>query len=229
MIRGPRFLWLRWTTGKLLDFEQAAGGRITYLCGEHYGYRRLPGRVVHRRSILRVDDTYVVVDDVLGSGIHDIALHWRLAPVTWLREDDAWHAAIASEPFAIALTTPSEFRVELVRGKASPQPEGWESRYYAEKEPTPTLVARGRVTLPQRLVTVVGPREAAIRVRSSADGARIDSPVSLDGIARLRPRRRSRPVPERRRGGHRFQATPRLPTGSPSEPRRAVDTRRVLP
>jgi hypothetical protein len=55
----------------------------------------------------------------------------------------------------LTVHAPSGFAAELIRGRATPSPEGWESLHYAEKTPTPVILIRGNTRLPVRLVTLV--------------------------------------------------------------------------
>ena len=182
MERGPSFLWFRWTQARLLASEQSSDGRVSYFAGEHYGYRRLPGRVVHRRSIARVLDTYVIVDDLLGSESHELALRWRLAPADWQERDGAWQSTVAGLPLSLRLEVPKGCATRLYDGQEGAQPEGWESLYYAEKRPVPTLVTQGRAELPCRLVTLVGPSDTGLRIVDAGkpDGT---SPLCVAGVS----------------------------------------------
>jgi hypothetical protein len=182
MVRGPAFLWFRWIQSRHLAYAFSLDGRATFISGEHYGYRRLPGRVVHRRSILRVVDSYLIVDDLLGSGSHELALRWRLASLDWQRENDSWRATSRGQELSIALHLPDGFKIDLCRGVEGDQAEGWESEYYAERVPVPTLVARGNGTLPVRLVTIVGPTGQGLRL---AEGSRpvVNGRLSIAGVA----------------------------------------------
>ncbi len=190
MVRGPRFLWFRWTRSKLLACEQSADGHVSYLDAEHYGYRRLPGRVVHRRSIARVQDSYIVVDDVTGTGEHEVALRWRLFPADWKdvpmppdERQHRWEAEIAGRMIGIAIAASQSTDKRLLCGQETPTPEGWESLYYAEKQPVPTIVARCRAELPVRLVTVIGPVEESIGINlPSIDRAGVQ-PLLVTGIS----------------------------------------------
>jgi hypothetical protein len=157
MVKGPRFLWFHWTRSRLLQFATGADGRCGFLCGEHDGYRRLPGRPVHSRMICRLDDTWVIVDDVLGEGHLEVALRWRLAETDWRQDGNRWTGHLAAGPFTLAVTAPASFALALERGRETPQPEGWESLYYNVREASPTIVVRGEADLPLRLVTVVDP------------------------------------------------------------------------
>jgi len=176
MVKGPRFLWLRWTQSRVNSVEHTADGQASYIEGEHYGYTRLTGRVVHRRGILRLSDSYVVVDDLLGDGEHSYALRWRLCDAPWGRGDDGWSVDVEGQRLSILVHAPAEAREELLRGQAGEHAEGWESLYYAEKEPAPTIVTRGRASLPIRLVTVISPSDSHVRVLESGSP---DDPVVL--------------------------------------------------
>lgn len=158
MIKGARFLWFRWTKSRLLRFETSADARVGYFEGEHYGYRRLPGRPVHRRSVLRIDDTYIIVHDILGSGRHDVALRWRLCEGDWIQGEGLnWRADTSEQPVALNITASGPIDAQLVAGGESPMPEGWTSEYYAEKKPAPTILAEISQSLPTRLVTIWNP------------------------------------------------------------------------
>ena len=181
MVKGPRFLWFRWPRGRLRCSATSADGRLGFIDGEHAGYARLPGHVVHRRQVLRIDDAYVVVDDVLGRGSHEVALRWRLAPVEWAQPDRAWQADLGGALMRVQLALPETFAAELVCGRDLPEPEGWESLYYAEKQPVPTLVARGQTALPIRLVTLVNFPGTHIMV-AEIGAAGTGRPVVLEGL-----------------------------------------------
>lgn len=154
MVKGPRFLWFCWTRSRVLQLDISKDGQDRIEC-EHYGYRRLPGRVVHRRTVHRQGDAWTITDDLLGAGEHEVALRWRLCPADWQNTDGLWHAAVGGTDLAIAVRAP--WGCQLLAGQ-QPPPEGWESLYYGRKTPAPTLLCRGRSPLPLRLTTWVGPR-----------------------------------------------------------------------
>src|SRR5690606_28960808 len=73
-----RFLWLPWIRARLRGF--VGQGEYLWIEGEHYAYTRLPGRVVHRRTIVSLSgERWAIVDDVLGRGEHRLTLRWHLA------------------------------------------------------------------------------------------------------------------------------------------------------
>lgn len=185
MIKGPRFLWLRWTRSQLLHWRSASDGRADYFRGRHLGYTRLPGKVVHERTILRADDSYLVIDEVVSDSNspnqipHEIALRWRLRPADWKHSpvatstavlSAAWTAVFDHDKYQIQLIAPPDASCALACGVASPAPEGWESLYYAEKTPAPTLIARLHASLPVRFLTLIAPSAAGLRI-SAVDHA----------------------------------------------------------
>ena len=195
MQRGPSFLWFRWTKARLLACQSSPDGRASFIAGEHYGYRRLPGRVVHRRTIVRVADSYVIIDDLLGAESHDLALRWRLAPGEWREQESGWLGQAAGLPLSVRVLAPAGFATRQYCGQEGDRPEGWESLYYAERMPVPTLVTRGRCELPVRLVTLVGPADNELRVTDigQPDGR---APVRIAGIGDAGLARRCAPFSE---------------------------------
>jgi hypothetical protein len=76
MQRSGRFLWA--------ELAQAVVGMpdVGAWCGSHDGYRRLG--VIHNRLVERADeDTWIVTDDLIGSGSHAARLHWLLPDYPW--------------------------------------------------------------------------------------------------------------------------------------------------
>ncbi len=190
MERGPRFLWLHWTRSRLIALETTADERVSLLIGEHDGYQRLAsGKVTHRRTLLRIDDAYMVMDDVLGAGTHDVTLRWRLVDADWVSEDDCavgggWSVSAeltgGGGSVDLRVRAPVGFDGELVRGVEAPAPEGWESLYYAEKTPLPVFRVRGRAEAGARFVTVI--RVGASAPRLEVSPAAGDGAIAIGGV-----------------------------------------------
>lgn len=157
MIKGPRFLWLRWTRAEVRKWLTRPDLDIDYFRGVHFGYARLAGRVVHERTVFRRRDVFVVFDEITGRGSHEAALRWRLCDADWQRENDECRAEIGGDEFALRVGAADGSEISLRRGEEGPQPEGWESRYYAVKTAVPTVVARTARELPIRFVSAFGP------------------------------------------------------------------------
>lgn len=154
--RGPldrvgRFLFL--PRPRAVCLEHSPGS----VCGAHYAYRRQPWRATHRRSVRRVDErTWLIRDELLGAGTHNVALRWHLADGP-IAIDDGGHRVELSLPCGTVLLSvegPGGLSMAVHRGDDTPGAvAGWVSSYYAERQPRPTVVVSGRLTLPTHLVT----------------------------------------------------------------------------
>jgi asparagine synthase (glutamine-hydrolysing) len=158
MVHLRKFKTLYPTEAKLLEFEES--GELAVVQGEHYGFRRYPGHCVHRRTILfDKQETWVVVDDILGEGTHAARLHW-------LGGDYSFDMP---QRHRMRLFTPQgRFEVAVYMGDGNPAPSGvasgqenpprgWLSRHYGVKVPAPSLAAVCEDELPLRFVTVLTP------------------------------------------------------------------------
>ena len=168
MLHYRRFKFLYWTKAALLVFREAPGR--TLAVGEHRGYARHPGAVVHRRSVLRVgDDLWIIADALLGEGEHDARLHWLCGefPVS-LREGGA---ALDTPAGALSLAVfdgaGAAQSLDLAVGQEDP-PRGWLSRYFAERVPVGSLALQRRARLPWIAVTAVGAGMPTARVNGEA-------------------------------------------------------------
>ena len=170
MLHYRRFKCLYWTKARLLRFEDSPDWTLCE--GEHYGFQRTASGVVHRRSVwFRKDGLWVVADHVLGSGTHDLRLHWLAGDFPVLP---------SREPAAVALQTPSgAFHLSVLTHNGQPlpaavaigqtdPPRGWLSRYYGEKTAVPSIAVTPQCQLPVTLVSVLGPRVQNVHVAGSA-------------------------------------------------------------
>jgi len=138
MLLFRRFKWLYWTKAKLINFSEKA------LEGEHYGYKRLKGKITHRRSVEVLEDGSYLIEDKLfqedkSSHIYD--LHWLI-------NDFPYEVETLEKEFSkVTLLTPigkyyiflkcdkdGEFFVNRAKEDDN-EPDGWQSRYYGEKTP----------------------------------------------------------------------------------------------
>jgi hypothetical protein len=124
----------------------------------HDAYARGAQPVRHRRRVLFVKPWgWVLVDDLLGSGRHtiDMRFHFSPRPVKFVRQ---WARAESQAGHALWLmTTASQpLSAEIRDGRRDPI-DGWQSPGYGMRQPIPTLVHAGTVTLPCRLTTVIVP------------------------------------------------------------------------
>jgi len=169
-----RFLWLPWPRAKERHFE--AGDSLLYFEGESLAYDRKPWNVLHRRSVIGLDDgTWVVVDDLIGEGSHAVALHWHMtdAPCAHRAEIGGCRLDTAEGPLGLAVATnhPSGIATRLERGVAEPdRVQGFASEYYGSRVPIPVLIATFSGRLPLRLVTWIGASEPCPARPASTNG-----------------------------------------------------------
>jgi len=138
MLLHRRFKWLYWTKAKLLHFTH------DFVEGEHYGYLRLRGRIIHRRKVRILDNgTFLIEDRLLQTQnySHYYDLHWLVNDFPYEVKD------LGSDTFKIKLYTHNgkyyiflkcNKEAELIINRAKEDdknPDGWQSRYYGEKTP----------------------------------------------------------------------------------------------
>jgi hypothetical protein len=158
-----RFLWFPWPRAKKLRFE-ASDGPVSVVEAVSFDYRRRPTSCVHRRTLISLDhDIWVVVDDLLGKGSHELVARWHMidAPYRVHHESRSVTLDTAKGPFSIALhlpTMPSPGRFDVIRGRdEQDQVQGFASPYYGERFPIPTLEASWHGPLPARIISVATP------------------------------------------------------------------------
>lgn len=156
MTKASRFAWFDWTKAKLVMHKSFESGFAKVMQGERYGYKRQGKNIVHRRSVLSLADAcWLVVDDILGSGVHDIRLNWQLCDVDYEQKGDS--IVLKTERGVVCLTVlcwKSDSRCDCVKG-GEDGPAGWQSLYYGNRKLAPTLIYSKRADLPARLITLV--------------------------------------------------------------------------
>jgi uncharacterized heparinase superfamily protein len=117
--------------------------------GEHDGYTRLADPVIHRRRVrLGHHDRLEIEDTFSGNERHKVILRFHLASCNVERQDA--HTAQAIYPGGVKLG----FRLEGPKGTLEIQ-EGWISRTWYCKEPSPVLAYTFETALPARVVTQI--------------------------------------------------------------------------
>jgi len=157
MEKGSRFLWYNWTKSNLRYSEKVPQFDGDYWEGEHYGYCHGKEAVVHRRAVIRLDDRWIIIDDILGDGKHDATLRWHLADVGWETiAPRTFSARDFAAQLSIKVFPQIDMSVELLYGQESLEPEGWESLYYGERQPIPVIKCSVvSSALPLRFVTTL--------------------------------------------------------------------------
>jgi hypothetical protein len=171
MRRAGRFLWVDWAQA---SGRSSCSPGLAYddrFEGEHDGYKRLG--VKHRRAVQWLAGSgWVIIDDIEGTGVHDVRLHWLAADFPY---------EISGAPFQVEFTvdksricwsvfTNASASASVIRagnqawaqaGKdsdteiADTQLLGWESPTYGDLQPAVSLLYETRSQLPVRFVTAV--------------------------------------------------------------------------
>ncbi len=160
MTRASRFLWTDWAQGTVSE-GRSANAR-PFWQGEHNGYLRRIG-VLHRRSIYCEDDTWIVVDDLLGGGTHTARAHWLLPDLPYRLEGSRLELETEFGLFSLIALCSWSAAISLVRGgelisgeALADRSRGWISQYYGEKQPALSFATEASGPLPLRLITVLG-------------------------------------------------------------------------
>ena len=170
MLHFRRFKNVYLTHAKLLDMQDHVDWAAC--TGEHYGFRRFAGRCVHRRSMLFFkDDMWVVVDTVRGTGHHKARVHWLAGDFSYRYDATAARLTLDTAEGAFSVTTYDAMAIPLpghvVVGRPTP-PRGWQSRYYCQKTPVPSLSVQQAGDTPLTFISVLG--AGAAPLTRAADG-----------------------------------------------------------
>lgn len=146
MLLFRKFKWLEWVkAGNVVIKEDMNKLEVA---GEHYGYCRLPGKVIHRRKVIAINGGFYVIIDYLTRKMpmmHKYDLHWLLGP--WPNEVtnyQQWWRICQDTPTGVynlhlcVLAKDFEFVTgadcSVVKGVNGKIPRGWESRYYGNRQ-----------------------------------------------------------------------------------------------
>lgn len=157
-----RFLWFPWPRATLRRFE-TSGARQVFE-GDSHDHERRPWRVRRRRCVVVLeDDTWIIVDDLIGVGAPPITLRWHCldAPVVLVPDQNRAQLETPAGPLwiAIAAAPGPVARMLLVRGRDEHGAlQGFAAPYYGQQLPIPVLEVELTAPLPQRIVTVISPR-----------------------------------------------------------------------
>jgi hypothetical protein len=188
MRRAGRFLWIDWAQASGRLHSSPDHERPDRFEGEHDGYRSFG--VIHRRAVQWLDGAgWVIVDDIQGSGLHEVQLHWRTVdcpyqvfetPFQLVSKLDGskirWN--VFSSCSGSAAVVCAGTMMQASSKECSPvsstndftdadiQLLGWEAPTYGELQPAISMVYRSRSELPLRFVTVIL-HDARYRVESA--------------------------------------------------------------
>jgi len=174
MRRAGRFLWVDWAQASGRVYSSSGDAPDSFE-GEHDGYKRFG--VIHRRMVRWLSGSgWVIVDDIEGSGEHDVRLHWLAADLPFeiaassffqvvFKSGESrirWNifSSVPGSPAVIRagkgkkITTVTNTKSDEI-ADAETQMLGWESPTYGDLQPAVSLLYQTRSQLPIRFVTVV--------------------------------------------------------------------------
>jgi hypothetical protein len=165
MRRAGRFLWVDWAQASGRSHSSPGQPYAHRFEGEHDGYKRFG--VTHHRTVQWLAGSgWVIVDDMEGSGVHDLRLHWLAADLPYQVSDSPFQVmftagqsrvrwSIFASSVGNAAIVRAGVRVEGNSADTDTQLLGWESPTYGDLRPAVSIIYRTRSQLPVRFVTAV--------------------------------------------------------------------------
>ncbi len=142
MVPYRQFLFLKWPNAGLLRMPEPPRSIIEWCCGWHDGYRRLERDIIHIRVLAALrKGGWLVVDwlKALSSGRGEqLAQRWHMADGAFSYSNDRLDLDLDVGTFSIVWRASDSMEARMTRASDSPV-DGWTSRYYGRKEPSPTL------------------------------------------------------------------------------------------
>jgi len=121
------------------------------IVASHNGYRRLPGRPVHRRTWAVGPAGLEVVDEVTGGGGHRVVSSVHL--VAGSEVSLTGEAAVTAGPLRLGFEGPPGAKVDVVAPGTNP--DGWAATGFGHLQPAPTVRVSADGVLPLRLSTTI--------------------------------------------------------------------------
>jgi hypothetical protein len=143
-----------------------------YVDGEHDGYAALPKDIGHRRRVIYIRPNYwIVLDDLRGRGEHnfDFLYHFASDVELFIFGDEPkgeveCRARIEDTGLQMFMYGSAPLRADAICGQVGPI-QGWASRRYGERHPSPVLRASMRGSAPVSMMTFLMPGTAATQSR----------------------------------------------------------------
>jgi len=142
---------------------------ISAVCAEHYGYRRLADKPVHRRCFLWIDGVFWLTMDWVFSAEgtmqqpHELACHLHFNEFVQVEKDGDTTGLVAQGRQAALRILPfcdtGTLEIALKKGGDQPQ-EGWISPTYRAVRPAPLAAIHVKTRLPLTLLTLFLPEES---------------------------------------------------------------------
>ncbi|MEL7221130.1 MAG: alginate lyase family protein [Bacteroidota bacterium] len=163
MERAYRFTWGYWHTAQLNDFQKADDYQLLEV--EHHGYHRLTAPVTHRRSIIAINDYWLVIDDLLGAASHQIGIHWLLAHFPFQNNENHLLIDTPEGNFEVGIhhwnTTSNEVSLDALplnihKGDKTQNTSGLHAFYYGDIAEAISVNVSFQGVLAQRFITCLG-------------------------------------------------------------------------
>jgi hypothetical protein len=194
MTRLSRFLWVDWAAAGVLRYRPGnVGAEAEVLEATHNGYHR--HGVLHRRAVSTLgDDVWIVVDDLIGRGEHNLKLHWLMTDLLLARIDDgASELRITAGEMRLGFSCSNLVRFDIIRAGnrvcgsskgAVDQSRGWISTRYSHLDPAHSIVLETSGALPVRFVTILS-AAAGPEIQVSRELDRIETGSRTLSLARI--------------------------------------------
>ncbi len=117
--------------------------------GSHDGYMRLATQAIHRRTLYwKPGQFWLILDEIHGTAPAKTVSYLHLHPKLGLEEiqDGLWH--IEGTAVELFVSTFGASSNQLQRGAMTPQPQGWYSEFFGEREPNTVLSMQPNADLP---------------------------------------------------------------------------------
>lgn len=152
------FTWSARPAARLLAWTSTGG--FDYADAAHDAFARDGQKLTHRRRVvfLKRRGAWIVIDDFLGSGEHEVNTHFQFAPRAELHHRGKW--LLGSGPDGAGLFirayAPVRLKEAVFRGCFEPV-AGWVSECYGARRPAPLLEFQSRAVWPLRVVYLIVP------------------------------------------------------------------------
>lgn len=160
---GP-FSWHRAARAQLQAWRSTQ--QYDYADAHHDAYAALPSPVRHRRRIVFIKPhLFVMLDDVMGSGHHELCVNFQFSARPVAAGPSPWVAAsgLDHRGLWLAVFTPDRCEPVVHAGLRHPK-AGWVSSLYGERHPAPVVGYPMIVKLPIRLLTLIVPSPHLTRI-----------------------------------------------------------------
>ena len=158
--RVTRFLWFPWPRAKVTGFS-GLPDRL-YFQGERVDGKSRLASVVHRRTVTKCGhNAWVIIDDLLGSGLHTAVLRWHFldAPCTLDARTQAveFQTGQGLVSMVVHVHGSKPVRFEVIRGRNEVnRVQGFAADQYAQLDSIPVLEVEFADQLPIRVVSMLG-------------------------------------------------------------------------